>query len=177
MANPALSNRERKAIRKAIPKAPRHAPGEAVVKVAAPAEVKDPSAGKDGLVYLGQKGRLTPAQVREGFVYRDLVRDGGEVALRSCLNGGVGGGGVGTAAPSPLVSLASARRELLVLRQVVLRGQCDMLTVMDGVCGAGLTVRALAGGDQPRARDLEVLLKAALDLIIAFRKEPGIVVT
>lgn len=146
---------------------------------ASQAEPAEP-ADRDGLVWLGQKRRLTAEQLREAFVYRDLMRDGGEVSLRSALEGGTGGGSAGPRSPSPLVSLASARRELLVLRMVVLRGQCDMLTAMDGVCGAGHTLRYLAGNDMAgrpdkhRARDLEVLLKAALDLIVAFRNEPKI---
>lgn len=172
MAKTALSNRERRALKKATPKPPRVAKGGGGERAAGRAADREEPANRDGLVWLGQKRRLTPEQMREAFRYRDLFRDAGEVALRSALDIGTGGCGVGGASPSPLVSLASARRELIVLRMLVLRGEDDMLTAMDGVCGGGHTLRGLAGGNQQRARDLEVLLKAALNLILAYRREP-----
>jgi hypothetical protein len=55
---------------------------------------------------------------------------------------------------------------------VVLRGQVDMLTVMDGVCGQGYTLRYLAGGDKHRAAELLVALRLALDMLVAYRAGP-----
>ncbi|HEY3694078.1 hypothetical protein [Phenylobacterium sp.] len=169
MANAALSNRARRQLLKTIAPAPRHPRvGEAGQGVRVSADPAPP-ADRDGLVWLGEKKRLTPDQLKAAFHYRDAFRDAGEVSLKSALDVGVGGGGYGPATPSPLVSLTTARRALLVIRYQVLRGQVDMLTVMDGVCGAGHTLRGLAGGDKHRARDLEILLKAALDQVVAFR--------
>jgi len=165
----ALSNRQRRALRKKIQAEPR---------VAVQAEVVVKSAGRDlpiekrdGLEWLSQKRRLSDEQLVEANAYRALYRDAGEVAMRSCLDVGAGGGGVGPKAYADAVLVAStnARRELQAIRGVVLRNQVEMLTVMDGVCGLGWTVRALAGGDQGRARELEALLRCALDLVAAWR--------
>lgn len=175
MANAALSKRERKQQHKATPKAPRRAKGEAVVRISAePPAMRDTEMdGRDGLLWLKQKNRLTQSQIAAGFWVSDLIRDAGDVALRSCLDDNGGGGSATARSPSPLVSLTTAKRELMVVRWVVLRGQTDMLLVVDGVCGARHTLRYLAGGNQQRARDLEVLLRAALDQIAEFRKEPA----
>lgn len=172
MANAALSKRERKAIRKTIPAKPRlvvHGLG-AVVKVAVKAEPREDLA-RDGLDWLVRKRVLTVAQLFECRAWRDGVRDAGEVEMRSCLNVGVGGGSnEGTLAR--VHAMSSARRQLFEGRYVVLRGQVDMLTVMDGVCGQGYTLRYLAGGDKHRAAELLVTLKLALDLLVAFRAGP-----
>ncbi len=173
MANVALSNRERKAVRKVTPRAPRRVKGEAIVKVACGHAPRDEEMdGRDGLMWLRQKKRLLTDQLASAFWVSDLIRDAGDVALRSCLDDAGGGGSATARSPSPIVSQTSAKRELLVVRWVVLRGQADMILVVDGVCGARHTLRYLAGGDKHRARDLEVALKLALDQISAFRKEP-----
>jgi hypothetical protein len=165
-----LSNRQRRALRKATPaKARRAVPdGSAEVKVAAKAEAAEK---RDGLEWLAAKKRLSAEQLAEGFRYRGLFRDAGPVAMRSCLDVGAGGGSAGPKGYVDIVLVASAdaRAELDLIRALVLRGQSEMLTVMDGVCGLGWTVRALAGGDQGRARELEALLRAALDQVIAWR--------
>lgn len=174
MANAALSNRERRELRKATPRAPRRTKGEAVVKIAVErAHADEEMDGRDGLMWLKQKNRLTAEQMKAALWCSDLIRDGGEVALRSCLEAEGGGGSATARSPSPIVSRTSAKRELLIVRWVVLRGQKDMILVIDGVCGARHTLRYLAGGKQQRARDLEVLLKAALDQIVEYRKEPA----
>jgi hypothetical protein len=165
--------RDRKEYRRLNPAKPRRARGEAVIKVAAPSKIVDAEMdGRDGLIWLKQKGRLVAEQISAALWVSDLIRDAGDVALRSCLDDTGGGGSATARSPSPLVSQTSARRELLVVRWVVLRGQADMILVVDGVCGARHTLRYLAGGDKHRARDLEVALKLALDQIAAFRKEP-----
>lgn len=173
MANATLSNRERRDLLKAIPATPRKMKGAAVVRVAAVKPPKDPD-DKDGLDWLNRKGRLTPAQLREGLLYRQGFLDAGEVSIvssladpdrvRSTAGSALPGGGV--------ASMTEARRAMFVARFVVLRGQVDMLTVMDGVCGLEHTLRYLAGGNQVRASELEVSLKIALDMLVAYRAGP-----
>jgi hypothetical protein len=172
MAAAALSNRERKELNRQ--RKARLTKRDGVVRVAVKRPADEEMDGRDGLVWLMQKGRLSPAQGKVAVWLSDLIRDAGDVALKSCLDDSVGGGGrPGATSPSPLVSLTTARRQLLVVRWQVLRGQPDMVLVVDGVCGARHTIRYLAGGDKHRARDLEVTLKLALDLVLAHRAEPG----
>lgn len=173
MANATLSKRERRDLLKAIPATPRKVKGAAVVRASAAPRPEPEPCDRDGLVWLQQKRRLTTGQLREAFLYRAAFRDAGEVSLKSALEA-EGGAGYGPASPSPIVSATSARRELLVVRFQVLRGQGEMITVMDGVCGCGHTPRALAGGDKHKARDFETILRVALDLLLAFRAEPKI---
>lgn len=166
----ALSNRQRKALKKKTPAKPRVTPveGAAVVKTAAK---EAPVEKRDGLEWLVSKRRISEAQFAEGMRYRALFRDGGPVSMRSCLDMGAGGGAAGPKgyADDVVVASTAARQELDLIRGAVLRGQAEMLAVMDGVCGLGWTVRALAGGDQGRARELEALLRAALDQVDAWR--------
>lgn len=171
MSKVALSNRQRKAMHRAQAKAPRHPPGEAVVRVAEDAGQarKDETPPKDGLAWLLKKRRLTAAQVREGMVYREGFRQADiGVSLRSCLNAGVGGGEYGLSDVA-LASLSDAAAEVLYIRSHVLIEHPDMVTAMDGVCGKGYTLRYLAAGDQLRSIELEVALTIALDLIIDWR--------
>lgn len=172
MANAALSNRERRQLRKVTPKPPRVERGEAVVRVAAAPKKDEEMDGRDGLMWLKQKNRLKADQLKAALWCSDRLRDAGEVALRSCLEAGVGGGRPDQSSPSPLVSMTTAKRELFVLRFQVLRGQKDMILVIEGVCGARHTLRYLAGGDKHKARDLEMALRLALDLVAAWLKEP-----
>lgn len=167
MANSSLSNRERAALRKAIPKAPRKAKGPAEVRVGKPVDVRPQV--RDGLEWELGKGRITVIQFREGMRFREGFRAAGEVGLRSCLDVREGRGGGGKGALAPVEAMTLARAEMLVIRYEVLRGQDDMLTVMDGVCGLGFTCRALANGDRRRADDLEVALRLALDLVVGWR--------
>lgn len=174
MANAVLSNRERKELRKVTPKAPRVPRGEAVVRVAPPTPKEPDATERDGLVWLGRKGRLTPEQLRVGKWWSDRARDAGDISLRSCLDvteghGSSTGGGL---PPAALASKSTAKRELFVAKWVVLRGEPDMLLVMEGVCEKRQTLRFLAGGNQQRARDLEAILKCALNQLSAWLKEP-----
>lgn len=169
MASVGLSNRERVRARKAIPRAPRIPKGEAVVRVAASPVRDEEMDGRDGLAWLKQKGRITALQLKAAMWCSDLIRDAGEVALPSCLEVSGCGGSAGGPSPSPIVSRTDAKRHLFVVRYQVLRGQPHMLMVIDGICGARHTLRYLAGGDKHRARDLETILKIALDLVAEFR--------
>ncbi|WP_337186594.1 hypothetical protein [Phenylobacterium sp.] len=165
-----MSNRQRRQMLKAIKARPQHpARDEVLARAARTTPAKTEPEMRDGLQWLIDKGRLTAAQRVVAGRYRDGYRDAGEVSTRSCLDASVGGGGV---ALSPVEAMSDARRQMFVWRYAVLRGQVDMLTVLDGVCGAGHTVRYLAGGDQGRARELEAVLKVALDMLVAFEAGP-----
>lgn len=128
----------------------------------------------DGLEWLQRKKRLTPSQLLEGWAYRALYRDAGPLSMKSQLGGldspGGGGDGTGYALQTAIVGTEDARRELFVLQHHVLRSQPDLITVMDGVCGIGHTLRMLAGGEQIRAAELEAVLRVALDLLVAARE-------
>lgn len=149
---------------------------------AAPREVKVAKGGwdenEDGLERLARSKRtkLDPLRLEQAYRYRRLGRlaqlTGG--AIKSCLNDtpGSGQGGLPRGDAS-LVHAYDAKRELLRLRAMVLRGEEEMITVLDGVCLSGLTVRALAGGDGNRARELLAVLKVALQLLHLEQNPPG----
>lgn len=133
------------------------------------------SGAEDGLEWLIRKGRLSSDRIAAAKRYRAAYRDAGGVpvpsnlALLTRVQGGAGGG----VAPLILEICADARAWLQVIRLRVLANQPDMLEVMDGVVGGGLTLRALAGGNGHEAKALERVLKVALDLVAAHR-ETGI---
>lgn len=140
----------------------------------APANEHPEPADRDGLVWLRQHKRLSGAQAQIGLAYRELFRhvvDMGGAPLGSNLEALLaGGGGSGGGAIGPgggVYVAAAARAELFRVRWIVLGGQIDLHTVMDGVCGLAHTVRYLAGGNQVRAAQLEAALRIALDLLIA----------
>ncbi len=173
MANAAISKRERERLRKttlAAPRYPKAGEDAKVVKVA-PAKVED-EIDRDGLAWMAKKKRLNVTQLAEAMFYRNNFRDAGELSMKSCLDvveGGRGAAGAGMYFDGGVVTMTTARRHLLVARFQVLRGQIDMLTVMDGICGLGRTARYLASGDQQRAREMEAILRVALDLLVAHR--------
>lgn len=172
MANAALSNRERRQLRKVTPRPPRVERGEAVVRVAAEAAPKkkpSDTLDRDSLEWMVNKRQLTAPQAREAGLYRLGLRDGGEISTRSCLDFTVGSGQAGGLPGAAVASMSDARRYVFVIRYVVLRGQVDMLSVMDGVCGQGQTLLYLAGGDRNRAAELKTSLRIALDLIVAYK--------
>jgi hypothetical protein len=126
-------------------------------------------ADRDGIEWLQRKGKLTPRRQKAALHYREVFRAGDGLSMKSCLNVTVGGGGA-EAVLCAVVGSASARVELRYIRHEVLRGQDDLLTVIDGVCGIGHTPRALAGpgtDDQVKRRAgvLEAVLMVALDLV------------
>jgi hypothetical protein len=175
MAREGLSNRQRKHRAKAAPAAPRHPKAVDEAKVVRVAKVKDAGEpiDRDGLIWPYKKKRITAAQAKEGFHYRDLFRSaaGGEAPIPSNIpTGKVGGGQQGGLPFSDGFNDAAAKLALFVVRWHVLLGQADLLLVMDGVCGVGHTVRYLAGGNQVRAAQLEAALRIALDMMSAARK-------
>jgi hypothetical protein len=169
MARTGLSNRERKALRKATPAAPRKPKGEVVVKVAVAGSKKKPAADKeDGLLWLTRKGWITPKQGAMGLHYSDLARaapDGGIKIVD--LEGAGGGGSVGGGLPfGGSYSDGQAALELYVIRQHLLAAEPDLLLVMEGVCVRRHTPRFLAGGNQCRAHELLSALRIALNILI-----------
>jgi hypothetical protein len=83
------------------------------------------------------------------------------------------GGGAGKGSPVGLGGSfddADKKLQLWVIRNHTLGGQGDLITVMDGVCGQGWTLRYLAGGNQVRAAELEQALRIALDLMVGVRR-------
>lgn len=167
MAKTGVSNRQRKLAARKTPAAPRRPPGEAIVRIAKDLPKAKDEEPRDGLAWLLKKRRLTPEQAREGMLYRAGFKDAGEVELRSSLNMAIGGGG-DMLLPAAC-AMTDAKRQMLIIRYQVLRGQPDMIAAMDGVCGLGRTVRWLAGHDRHRADEMEIALRLALDLIIAWR--------
>lgn len=172
MAKTGISNKQRRVLGKQNIPVSRRPAAEPIVKVAAkPApEPKE----RDGLLWLAKKKRLSSAQLGEALHYRRLFRSlapGGSTP--SCL-GSLGMGGRGGAGSGVLMEGdygdAAAQLELMVLRSHVLQGQVDLLTVMDGVCGLGHTVRYLGGGDQLRPVQLEAALRIALDMLVTNRR-------
>jgi hypothetical protein len=172
-----VSNRQRKLRRKqtaAAPRVPKAADEAKVVKVAADEPRPKEPADRDGYVWLARKRKwMTPALIGAGFHYRDLVRAASPGAVKSCIEG-LGGAGGGQTLGLPFggqFSDSAAQLELFVIRSFTFGNQADLVTVMDGVCGVGHTLRYLAGGDHHRAAELETALRIALDLLANARAE------
>ena len=87
--------------------------------------------------------------------------------MRSCLSDEVRGSGSGRP-PDYNARKVDAVRQLAALRTQALAGHQQMIEVMDGVCGGGLTLRELAGGEERAAGRLEAVLMVALDLVTAW---------
>ena len=141
--------------------------GEAlrVKKPTAPAVEAEPV--RDGLLWLVKKGKLSVSRRAAAVAYRDLYREPQEGAMRSCLNDEVRGSGSGRP-PDYNSRKVDAIRQLTAMRAEALAGHEQMIQVMDGVCGGGLTLRELAGGEERAAGRLEAVLMVALDLVTAW---------
>ena len=84
--------------------------------------------------------------------------------MRSCLNGDPRGAGSGRP-PDYNPGRIDAARRLAAIRHQALAGHEQMIAVMDGVCGGGLTLREMCGGEERAAGRLEAVLMVALDLV------------
>lgn len=163
MTSVAERKRAKKAARRVEPAKPRHIVGDREPKIA---KADPPPKDRDGLLWLIKKRRLTPEQQRTAMTWRNAVRDATGVSIKSCIDVTAGGGGASwDRLQAAYVASTAAQMWLDEQRRTVLRGQVDMLTVLDGVCGAGQTLRELAGGDDRRAQVLEGILNVALDLV------------
>jgi hypothetical protein len=148
-----------------------------VVRTAPPSEGEGRD-DRDGLLWLERHRRLTSRQLTEGTFYRlDFkAAEAAGATLRSGLDFGVRvkRSSAPTGHATHVVSAVDAQRRLYFKRFVVLRGQADMLDVLDGVCGRGRTLRDLAGGNGHEAKALEKLLRAALDLLASAREDAAL---
>lgn len=135
-----------------------------------------PDGNEDGLDRLRRKRQLDANRLAQAERYRKLGRlaltIGGSV--KSCLNSTPGGIPKGLPeSDAGMAAAVDAKRELLWLRSQVLMLEEDMIAVLDGVCIGGLTVRAMAGGDGNRARELLAILKVALQLLHLQQNPPS----
>lgn len=126
---------------------------------------------RDGLLWLIRKGKLTPHRRAAAAVYRAAYREPQEGAMRSCLNDDARGSGTGRP-PDYNSGKVVALRKLRALRAEALAGHEQMIFVMDGVCGGGLTLREMCGGEERAAGKLEAVLMVALDLVSAWESRP-----
>lgn len=131
---------------------------------------------RDGLDWLRAKKRISAAQFSAGMAYRRRVRDadaeGGAIKSSLDIVEGRGSGGAGFAV-TPVEARAEAKAWLFRVRHVLLKGQPDMITVLDAVCGQGHTLTELTDGNGHRANELLAVLRVALDMISAHLKEDG----
>lgn len=132
----------------------------------------EPDPVRDGLVWLIRKGRLTPTRQKAAKLYRDAYREPQAGALNSHLAnlGSRGGGGVPSGLPAHgvMAGRLDAEARLAALRGKALAWHEQLVWVMDGVVGGGLTLRELGGGDKTQAAKLEAVLMVALDLVAAW---------
>lgn len=159
-------------MRKTTPAKPRIVAGDPTVHVAAPAEPEPDLSDRDGLVWMAQKQRITHSQSKAGLAYRDLFRhviDFGGADLGSCIERlkTAGGGKIATSPTGGIYTASAARAELFRLRWVVVGGQVDVLTALDGICGIGHTLGYLAGGNRQRKEQLMQALRIGLDQLAA----------
>ncbi len=123
---------------------------------------------RDGLIWLIRKDKLTPIRRHAAALYRAAYREPQEGAMRSCLNADPRGSGIGRP-PDYNAGKVDAARRLAALRADALAGHEQMIAVMDGVCGGGLTLREMCGGEERAAGRLEAVLMVALDLVAAWQ--------
>ena len=119
---------------------------------------------RHGLLWLIQKGRLTPTRRTSGQRWSDdysLVRTDG---LRSCLNDNDGGGGSIEPHREEKRIAATQRLERARYHISCATGSARLADLLDAVCGRGETLRSLARGDKDQAERLEVELMIALDM-------------
>lgn len=121
---------------------------------------------RDGLLWLRKKRRISARRFDACTEYRIHYREPEEGAMKSCLDDSPHGSGTGgNPADGYNAGKIDAKRKLFELRFVALRGHPEMIAVMDGIAGGGLTTREMAGGDKHRAAELETVLGVAADLI------------
>lgn len=155
--SPALSHKQQRAARKtalalraqraaaiAVGGAKSAAPRRAA---AAPPKVED----RDGLLWLIQKGRLSPDERRGCEAYRAAYRTPPAGSIRSCIDPTRGGGSGDMARLDGVAQALDAARRLERYRTVCLAGDAAAIMLMDAVCGGGLTVQAFLGTADSRA--------------------------
>jgi len=119
---------------------------------------------RHGLLWLIQKGRLTPMRKVAGQRWSDdysLVRTDG---VRSCLNDNVRGVGGNDMRLEEKKAAAQQRLSSARSRIRLTTGSDGLADLLDAVCGRGISLRALAGGDKVKAAQKEAELGVALDM-------------
>lgn len=119
---------------------------------------------RHGLLWLIQKGRLTPMRKVAGQRWSDdysLVRTDG---VRSCLNDNVRGAGAAAMRLEEKKAAAQQRLSSARFRIRLMTGSDGLADLLDAVCGRGISLRALAGGDKVKAAQKEAELGIALDM-------------
>lgn len=119
---------------------------------------------RHGLLWLIQKGRLTPMRKVAGQRWSDdysLVRTDG---VRSCLNDNVRGPATETLRLEEKRAAARQRLDMARARIRQTTGSDRLADLLDAVCGRGYPLRALAGGDKVKTAQMEAELGVALDM-------------
>jgi hypothetical protein len=114
---------------------------------AAPPKVED----RDGLLWLIHKGKLAPDERRGCEAYRAAYRHPPAGSIRSCIDPTRGDGKADVARLDGVAEALDAARRLERYRTTCLAGDAAAITLMDAVCGGGLTVQAFLGTADSRA--------------------------
>jgi hypothetical protein len=128
-----------------------------------------------GLAWLLRKGRITAGQAAAGERYGACWRRAqAEPAIGSTLDVQPGRGCAGGPPLADILRAAEGRQAAegrLESYRLRLQGQADLIAACDLVCGQELTPREAAGAEREAAR-LEAVLKVALDILAAERRQP-----
>lgn len=140
----------------------------AAPKAAKPSNVvhlEEDVTSRDGMLWLGVKGKLSLQERRGCAAYRTAYREPAAGAIRSFLDDSRGGGGSGHP-PDTNADALDAQRRLYVFRYTVLLGDTPAILVLDAICGRGITLAQYLGSSDSR-KTLEALtiLKTAARLI------------
>lgn len=106
---------------------------------------------RDGLLWLIQKGKLSPDERRGCEAYRAAYRCPPAGSIRSCIDPTRGDGSGDMVRLDGVAQALDAARRLDRYRAVCLGGDPAAIMLMDAVCGGGLTVQAYLGAADSRA--------------------------
>ena len=115
---------------------------------------------KDGLDWLGEKGRISHRQRQAGERYGVDWRRAQPPGLRSSIDDTVRGFG-----DNPSEARAHAEAMLARVRALALNGNKALADACDLVCGAGLKPIEWAGGDDRLAGRYEERIQRALEML------------
>lgn len=151
-----LSHKQQRAVRKtAMAMRAQRAAAIAVgaPKRSAPRQKAEPPKleERDGLVWLIHKGKLSDDERRGCAAYRAAYRHPPAGSIRSCIDPTRGDGSGDMARLDGVAQALDAARRLERYRRVCLAGDAAAITLMDAICGGGLTVQAFLGTTDSRA--------------------------
>lgn len=156
-----VAERRRRKRQTTVAKAKTPRPEATVVPIAKAENMLD----RDGLLWLRKKRRISIRRFLAAGTYRQAFREPQEGSMKSCLDDTARGGGTSGRPPDNNLRRVDALRLLHDFRTDALKSHAEMIAVMDGVAGGGLTLREMAGGDKHRAAELETIFGLACDLI------------